>query len=488
MEIINVLALAFIFLKSVIILPSTFAASPDQSITYLPRHQTPLHTMTSSDSGDFNGIDRDIKCSRTHNSNRMIYDARIWSAKRFRRKTYFFPRKEKKDWRETTRLVGGANLAVDIEDISQQSDSSSSSSNPPSSSISFETSRGKKSFLGDFLVHKRQSFLSKETEEAIRKNFQYALTFAQKTTSRAGPSLLTALSLVGSNDEKNDISILTLYVLALLGASCGFHLFLHFITLGYALGVTLPLAATLYFYQRRNVLPIPTILHSSITILWGIRLFAFLAIREYITWPALHEKVVEVQAKTNIPFASKILCWFVYSFFYVSLAASCWSRLLQSNVLMSSSSSSSSSSSWGLVGYAGLLIQLVGLSLETIADLQKNAFKSRYRHSWCNIGVWKLSTHPNYLGEGLFWWGTYLAHGFYSPLPSLLATIGLGLILFVLKGSAKSLSFKQKEKYGQEVDFHQFQRTHNVFGPKHNWRWYQRAEVVTTPPTIVEII
>ena len=173
----------------------------------------------------------------------------------------------------------------------------------------------------------------------------------------------------------------------------------------------------------------------------------------------------------NIPFASKILCWFVYSFFYVALMASCWSRLSQN-------SSPSSSSSWGLLGYTGLTLQVVGLSLETIADLQKNYFKSRNRHSWCNVGVWKHSTHPNYLGEGIFWWGTYLAHGFHSPLPSALATIGLALILYVLKGSAKSLSSKQKEKYGQEVDFYQFQRTHNVFGPKQMWSRQQGAVVV----------
>jgi steroid 5-alpha reductase family enzyme len=114
--------------------------------------------------------------------------------------------------------------------------------------------------------------------------------------------------------------------------------------------------------------------------------------------------------------------------------------------------------------------------METIADLQKNSFKSSNRHSWCNVGVWKYSTHPNYLGEGMFWWGTYLAHGFHSPFLSILATVGLGFVLYVLKGSAKSLSSKQKEKYGQEVDFYRFQRTHNVFGPKQMWSRKQTVE------------
>jgi len=373
--------------------------------------------------------------------------------------------------RETTRLVGGANPNVERNEDPQLN--TNSPDNPQSSSSSIGNP-GENSFLRSVLPRTQQSLLSKVPEIAIRRNFKQALTFFHKAMAQAGPSILTVLSLVGSSANKNGLSLLTLYMLALLGASCGFHLFLHFITLGYALGVTLPLIVALSFYQRNYELPIPTILHSSITILWGIRLFCFLAIREYFTWPALHQKVVEVQAKMNIPFASKILCWFVYSFFYVTLVASCWSRLLQS--------SSSSLSNWGVLGFLGLSLQIVGLSLETIADLQKNSFKSRYRHSWCNVGVWKHSTHPNYLGEGMFWWGTYLAHGFHSPLPSALATMGLVLILYVLKGSAKSLSSKQKEKYGQEIDFYQFQRTHNVFGPKHMWSKQQVFEGVGGTP------
>ena len=120
---------------------------------------------------------------------------------------------------------------------------------------------------------------------------------------------------------------------------------------------------------------------------------------------------------------------------------------------------------------------MTGLLLETAADFQKNSFKTRNKLSWCNIGVWKYSTHPNYLGEGLFWWGTYLAHGFDNPIPSVLATVGLLTILYVLKGSAKSLSSKQKEKYGQDIDFYQFQRTHNAFGPKQIW---SRRRIVDT--------
>jgi steroid 5-alpha reductase family enzyme len=144
-------------------------------------------------------------------------------------------------------------------------------------------------------------------------------------------------------------------------------------------------------------------------------------------------------------------------------------------------SSSSAAATWGLLGFVGLTLQVIGLLLETLADSQKNGFKSRHRHSWCNVGVWKLSTHPNYLGEGLFWWGTYLGNGFHSLPLTLLATTGLGFIMMVLKGAARSLSSKQKEKYGQDADFYEFQRTHNVFGPKHWWWWLHGMEELSRP-------
>lgn len=146
-----------------------------------------------------------------------------------------------------------------------------------------------------------------------------------------------------------------------------------------------------------------------------------------------------------------------------------WSRLRQAATFHDIKKS------WGVVGYTGLLIQTLGLGLETIADVQKNRFKSLHRHTWCNVGVWKWSTHPHYLGEGLFWWGTYLAHGFHSTPHTVLATIGLTFILSVLRGSTRSLAAKQIEKYGDQPAYFEFQRRHSFWGPK-KLRWWIHKE------------
>jgi protein-S-isoprenylcysteine O-methyltransferase Ste14 len=53
----------------------------------------------------------------------------------------------------------------------------------------------------------------------------------------------------------------------------------------------------------------------------------------------------------------------------------------------------------------GFVLWFVGLSIEGIADLQKIQWQSKLgekRHSeFINEGLWSLSRHPNYFGEGM---------------------------------------------------------------------------------------
>lgn len=149
---------------------------------------------------------------------------------------------------EATRLVGGANHNVEaVEDPQQQDDPTLGSQ----SNLSPDDNQQKKSTFGYIFPKSKRFFVSEASEDVVRRRFQQTLARTQKISSQAGPTLITAVTLLFSIGMKDEISILTLYTLALLGASCGFHLFLHFITLGYALGVTLPLIMALNSYQVR---------------------------------------------------------------------------------------------------------------------------------------------------------------------------------------------------------------------------------------------
>lgn len=59
--------------------------------------------------------------------------------------------------------------------------------------------------------------------------------------------------------------------------------------------------------------------------------------------------------------------------------------------------------------YFGLLVALVAIAFELIADIQMHQFASNPENKGTTIqsGLWKISRHPNYFGEISFWWGLY---------------------------------------------------------------------------------
>jgi hypothetical protein len=165
-------------------------------------------------------------------------------------------------WKSTTLVSGGANpsssaaAAADSDDGTKAvNDIGKEETDPmPSTKTTTPKSRHKavrptttKTFLGKLGLKAERPSLPK-TLTGIKRQMRDGLEGTLQNTSRVGPTILTSISLLFVFNEKG-VSFATLYVLALLGASCGFHLFLYFITLGYALGVSVPLVAALYVYN-----------------------------------------------------------------------------------------------------------------------------------------------------------------------------------------------------------------------------------------------
>ncbi len=61
------------------------------------------------------------------------------------------------------------------------------------------------------------------------------------------------------------------------------------------------------------------------------------------------------------------------------------------------------------LSYLGWVIFGLGLILESVADYQKYRFNNtKARSTWIDIGIWRISRHPNYLGEIMVWIGVYI--------------------------------------------------------------------------------
>jgi steroid 5-alpha reductase family enzyme len=79
----------------------------------------------------------------------------------------------------------------------------------------------------------------------------------------------------------------------------------------------------------------------------------------------------------------------------------------------------SSAAGTPLTTQLGTLLYCIGLTFETLADLQKWNFKKTNPGQFCNVGVWSLSQHPNWFGNLALWSGIFLLNA-----PALIDRVG----------------------------------------------------------------
>ena len=55
----------------------------------------------------------------------------------------------------------------------------------------------------------------------------------------------------------------------------------------------------------------------------------------------------------------------------------------------------------------GFVISILAFLLQLVSDIEMHKFRKRGTHKLIDVGLWKYSRHPNYLGEILMWFGVY---------------------------------------------------------------------------------
>lgn len=126
-------------------------------------------------------------------------------------------------------------------------------------------------------------------------------------------------------------------------------------------------------------------------LLWAVRIGAFLLIR---VLKVGKDKRFDTMRPGFISFGK----------FWLGQALTAWILMLPVTIALYRGESVTN------IVYVGLLVWLVGLIIETLADYQKFSFKQnpRNRGKWIQEGIWRHARHPNYLGEIMVWTGIYL--------------------------------------------------------------------------------
>ena len=127
---------------------------------------------------------------------------------------------------------------------------------------------------------------------------------------------------------------------------------------------------------------------SSLIIIWTLRLGSFLFFR--IKKAGEDKRFREIK---------KSFSWFFMAFtvsgMWVSICALCALTGISNGIELTGAT------------YIGILLFVIGFTLEIIADTQKTNFRKLKdnKDKFITTGLWKYSRHPNYLGEIILWIG-----------------------------------------------------------------------------------
>jgi steroid 5-alpha reductase family enzyme len=244
--------------------------------------------------------------------------------------------------------------------------------------------------------------------------------------------------------------------LALLISALGFVRVVWFVSLGYAGSVSA--IALLSAWLFRDALTPWSALHAGLLVVYGVRLGSYLLRRELLPAYAPAREDAK-QRGASVKLAIKPLIWVSVALLYVLMTAPLLLMLVDARTAPPS----------GLLPsqLIGLAIAASGLGLEALADHQKSSFKAINPKRWCDVGLYRWVRCPNYLGEMIFWLGSFVAglSALDHWLHWLAALVGLICIELIMMGSTKRLEAGQLERYGAHPDYQRYLRTVPVLFP-----------------------
>jgi len=185
------------------------------------------------------------------------------------------------------------------------------------------------------------------------------------------------------------------------------------------------------------------IILSSLIIIWTLRLGTFLFLR--IKKAGEDKRFREIK---------KSFSWFFMAFtvsgMWVSICALCALTGISKGIELNN------------ITYIGIILFIIGFTLEIIADTQKTNFRKikNNRDKFITTGIWKYSRHPNYLGEIILWIGVAIIS--YSSLEinqlfTLVSPVFTYLLLVYVSG-INLLEKSGQKKWGSLNEYKEYKR------------------------------
>ncbi len=248
---------------------------------------------------------------------------------------------------------------------------------------------------------------------------------------------------------------------AMLGCCIGFKKFIWFLSIGYGLGI-LCIGVAMFILALcagvNLISALPFYLMCLVLVVYGARLGLFLLFREMKN--ASYKKTLDTVAKTDkkTPIFVSISMWIMNSFLFFAQASGLYYRAFNGKAVDCIKDP---------VMWVGLVISVIGVVLEAVADAQKSKEKKENPHMAATKGVFKLCRCPNYFGEMLVWTGVLVS------AVNVLNTFGewfvvlLGwvLICYIMINGAQRLEKRHVKNYGTNPEYVAYARKTPIIIP-----------------------
>ena len=187
---------------------------------------------------------------------------------------------------------------------------------------------------------------------------------------------------------------------------------------------------------------LPNYIRFALLVIYGFRLSGCLLIRE-IKNASYRKTLAEATGdESKMPMFVKVVMWLAVAVLYVAQTSPVYFRVY--NQVEAS----------GFI-WAGIVICVIAIIIETIADQQKSAQKAVRPDMVATQGLYKIVRCPNYFGEILFWTGVTVScldalQGVGQWITVIIAYV---MIVFIMFNGAQRLEKRQMARYGSNPEY-----------------------------------
>ena len=194
---------------------------------------------------------------------------------------------------------------------------------------------------------------------------------------------------------------------------------------------------------------------AAMVMLWAVRLGSFLALRVH---------------KAGSDGRFDAIKGSPLRFLHVWVIQGAWVSLTAAAAWIAISAGTAARAPIGWLTVVGIVVWVLGMVVEIVADAQKSAFRadSRNRDEFIRTGLWSRSRHPNYFGEIVIWVGVFL-----TAAPVLVGWQWIALLspLFVILlltrvSGIPLLEARAEKKWGDRTDYIAYRESTPVLIPK----------------------